>query len=171
MARYYIQRTDKGFGYITLGSESHGRYSFKLWVNNRLIKKDEDGNEFVEFPVKDAQVVKTEKGSLVLRPAKGVNTFEVGRHCGYRGSSTFEVVEPEPLMEARFEIWDSPQGSLGISEYGLVSVASDYVKVKETATGRLYGKPDTYYHKYTVDGKVVEFEPCADDEELCDLLD
>jgi hypothetical protein len=165
----YLNKTEKGFHFVNFGSERHGRASFRLWVNNKLINKDEEEKEFIEFPIK-AVITRTDKGNYVLRPADDVTTLMVGRESGYRGKSDYKVLKGEVVNSVNFEEWGSPQGSLGISTYGLISFRGDFIDVKEVADGRLYGNDEVYYKRYYADGRVEHIPPCHDDEELCELL-
>src|SRR5690606_32106376 len=87
----YKETEDKKFFYTDVGSETHGRSSFRLWVSGRLVQKEVKFNRdfyFLEFPVVNAGIVKTEKGTLVLRPMPGSVVYNVLVPCGYRGGSS-----------------------------------------------------------------------------------
>jgi hypothetical protein len=52
MERMYLkQKVFKGkvYHYLDVGSEAHGRKTFRLWVNANLVKFDDDGEAYVEF--------------------------------------------------------------------------------------------------------------------------
>jgi len=167
----YLNKTDKGFYYGYIGSELHGRASFKFWVNRKLIKENENGI-YIEFPLANAEIVKTEKGNIVVRPADNKNIFVIGRKCGFRGESWFEIIEPKNVTVFEFEEWDSERGNLGVSQYGLV-VTGDYIKAKEEADGRLYGADEVYYKKYSYKNEEFieeDYVPCDEDNELCKFL-
>src|SRR5690606_22637867 len=97
--------------------------SFRLWVSGRLVQKEVKFNRdfyFLEFPVVNAGIVKTEKGTLVLRPMEDAVVYNVLVPCGYRGGSSLEVVSPENAQVYRYEKYDSPLGNLGISQGGII---------------------------------------------------
>jgi len=161
------------FYYIPFGCGYHRKTDFYLWINRRLVKFDENGNPYTEFPAQDSKVIKTEKGNYVLRPEEGWTTFaSVGEECGFRGSSSFEILDPpkETVVLLEYTIYNSPAGSTGVSCYGLVSVKSKELTIKWTRTGRLYGKPSCGIRKYYADGKVEDFEGLSDGLEALEEL-
>jgi hypothetical protein len=145
--KFYVQsvENEKGrkFFYIPFGSEVHGRLSFRLWVAPHLLRKDKKGGLYVEFPVQGARLKKGKsERSWILIPDVGYWTAHYYIPCGYRGSSSFSVLEPpNDYVVAKFYEYRSPRGSLGVSEGGLISVpsTSDYIKVKWSRSGRTYG--------------------------------
>jgi hypothetical protein len=161
------------FYYIPFGCGYHGKTDFYLWINRRLVKFDENGNSYTEFPAQDSKVIKTEKGNYVLRQEEGWTTFiSVGEKCGYRGSSSFEILEPtgEAVVLLEYTIYDSPAGSLGISNYGVVSVNGKELTIRWERTGRLYGESPCGIRKYYADGKEENFENLPDGLEALDEL-
>jgi len=159
------------FYFIKFGSEDHGRPSFLMWINKRLVQNDESGS-YIEFPIRNAKIVKTEKGNLVLRPEEGWTTFAgIGVECGFRGSSSFEILEPkEEIVLLKYYIYKSPRGSVGVSCYGLVSVKTDKVVVKWSRSGRLYGKSSTGISVYYADGRVETLDEIPDGLEAIEEL-
>jgi len=161
------------FYYIPFGCGHHGRIDFYLWINKRLVKFDENRNPYIEFPAQNSKVIKTEKGNYVLRQEEGWTTFiDVGEKCGYRGSSSFEILEPpkETAVLLEYTIYDSPAGNLGVSSYGLVSVKGTELTVKWERDGILYGKPSHGIRKYYSDGKEEDFENLPDGLESLEEL-
>lgn len=131
----------KTFYYWDVGYERHGRRSFRLWINGRLVHYDEQNRPFVEFPVVGARIIRTAQGSLVLRPGEGV-VYDVFVGAGYRGSGDFEVLAPEGAEEYRYKVFRSPQGSLGVSRGALVCVPpGEKLVIRWERSGRLYGNP------------------------------
>jgi len=166
----------KKFYYITMGYETHGKPSFRLWVSPKLIKEDEKGWRYVQVNGSERRIFKTEKGNYVLKPARGWNVFRVGWECGYRGSSEYEILTPleEDELVLPYYEYRSPRGSLGVSEYALVSTKKDRLKVLLTRTGRTYGAPKKMYVEYSFDenGEQIETElPPEEDEELLKELE
>jgi len=160
----------KTFYYIDIGKEEHYRPSFRLWINRQLVQTDE-GGEYISFPIQNARVIRTEKGNYVLRPEENWNTFKVGVLCGYRGTSTFKVLEPAEAEIFSYKEYASQLGSLGISEYALVSVKSDKVKIRWERTGRLYGDAPEGITIYYSDGKIEEIEGLQDGLEALQELE
>ena len=150
----------KTFYFLDVGEEEHGRPSFRLWINGQLVQSGDGDGEYISFPI-HGRIIRTEKGNYVLRPEQGWNTFRVGVPCGYRGTSTFEVLSKGAEVFP-FESWMSPQGNLGISKYALVSIPSDKVKVRWERDGRLYGDAPRGISIYYSDGKVEKVDGLPD---------
>jgi len=169
---YLEQKVFEGrtYYFTDVGSGRHGRPSFRLWVNGNLVKTDDKGNPFIEFPVKDARIVKTGKGSYVLRPSPGWNVFDVGVEAGYRGTSTFRVLEPEETETFEYVIYHSPVGSLGISHYALINAHKDRLKIKWERDGRLYGEPSEGITLYYSDGREESLEGIPDGIDALDEI-
>ena len=146
----------------------------RIWVNNRLIEKDENGEEFVKLAGVGRELVVTEKGNYVLRPSEGINTFIVGRPCGYRGSSWYGIKKGDVKTELPFEDYQSERGSLGVSTYAIVSTPDREIIIDEFADGRLYGDNQVYHKRYFLneigDIENEDVPDCVDDESLCDIL-
>lgn len=132
---------ERGFYYADFGSETHGRTSFRLWVNRKLVKRDEQGNPYIEFPIR-ATIHRTEKGTLVLRPSQNSVVFDVFIRCGYRGGSNIEV-KSDIRNIVPYSIYRSPRGSLGISDGALIEadVSKLPVVIEWHRSGRTYGGP------------------------------
>jgi len=135
MARSYLEVKEfegRKYYYLDVGSGWHGEVSFRLWVNAKLVKFNESGEAYVEFPAQNARIVKTEKGNLVLRPEEGWFVYDVGIGADYRETSTFKLIgiaEGEADIYP-YEIYHSPVGSLGISNYALVSTQLKKIKIE-----------------------------------------
>jgi hypothetical protein len=166
MERMYLEMKEfegKKFYYVDIGSGRHGRVNFRLWVNANLVKFNEDGKAYIELPLTNARIFKTEKGNFVLRPADGWYVYNVGVSCGYRGTSSFTIVEPEKDVEIfEYVVYHSPVGSLGISHYGLVNSTSDRLKVAWERDGRLYGAKARGITIYHADGTQETIDGIAD---------
>jgi hypothetical protein len=171
--RIYLEKKvfeGRTYYFTDVGSGRHGRASFRLWVNGNLVKTDEEGKEFIEFPIENARIVKTEKGSYVLRPASGWYVFNAGIEAGYRGTSAFRVLEPEEAEIFEYVIYHSPVGSLGISHYALINTQKDKLKIKWERDGRLYGKPTEGITLYYSDGREESLEGVPDGLEAIDEI-
>jgi len=162
---------DKQFFYLDFGKETHGRISFRLWVNRKLVKRDNENKPYIEFPISNAKIIKTEKGNLVLRPSEGWNTFDLFVECGYRGSSAIEILQPEDAEKYTYSIYRSPLGSLGVSEGKLVCAKADKVIFRWKKTGRLYGKPSRGITVCYLDGREEELDGLPDGLEAVQELE
>lgn len=169
------------FPYIDLGSEDHGRVSFRLWVSSRLVEtvqRDQWGRPFesrvVRFPAR-AVITRTDRGTLVMRPGEGT-VYNILVHCGYRGGSSLKVLSPEVVEAHGYYVYSSPRGSCGVSFGAVIQVAPDQpLKVKWERTGRLYGSPGTGITVLYPDGREEGIDLLADGleevEKLKDLLE
>lgn len=167
----------KQFFYVDMGWEDHGRPSFRLWVSGRLVQKETKDSQvyyFLEFPVLNAEITRTEKGTLVLRPAQDTVTYNVLIPCGYRGDSYLEVVSPEMAQVYLYEEYSSPRGNLGVSQGAIIVAPLGSIKFKWERTGRLYGSAPTGITKLYPDGReetIDRIEDVEDVEELSRLLE
>jgi hypothetical protein len=153
----FIERNEKGFAYFELVAGSHDHIRTRVWVNNALVKKSapEDGElEFVEFPVREAKVSRTDKGSLVLRPCEGWTVYCIEMSSGYRGSCSIEVTGGEVMASG--SKYHSPQGNLGETAWALVN-AQGPIHVAGRRTGRRVDKEEVEYTIYP-DGRVDQAE-------------
>ena len=167
----YKEFEGKKFYYLDFGSESHGRTSFRLWINRRLIQKNEEGKEIVEFPAINARIERTPKENYVLRPAEGYTTFDIYVSCGYRGGSSIEILRPEPEIVLDYFVYRSPRGSLGVSCGKVVSVKGSEIIYKWSKSGRLYGAPGSGITRVTADGKEESLDVLPDGLEAIQELE
>jgi hypothetical protein len=160
-----LRRNDRGFGFLEWHHGSNSRYSLRVWVNQDIpVGTDESGKDEIAFPVVGAQLVKTEKGGLVLRPGDGV-VYLYSVSSGYRGSSGVEMVSGGEIM-ANVKGLHSGQGSLGNTTVALVNGGSGPVDIRWYRTGRRVDKA-TGISRLTSDGEV---EAVIDDPEICELM-
>ncbi|WP_340691057.1 hypothetical protein [Hydrogenobacter thermophilus] len=170
-----VKRDAGEFYKVNVGRGAHGKVQHILWIAKPLLYEDEKGNKRVDIVGVDRRIVKTEKGNFVLRREQGWITYDIGWECGYRGSSSFEILTPLPedSIVLKYDIYHSERGSLGISTFALVSTRLDRIAVSLKRSGRLYGKPAKTVREYYVEeGEVKERdipEACMD-EELAELL-
>ena len=172
--KFDIKKNKSGYGYIEVGAVSFYKPHHRIWVNNRLIVKDENGEEFVKLAGAGKELIVTEKGNYVLRPSEEINTFIVGRPCGYRGSSWYGIKKGDVKTELPFEDYQSERGSLGVSTYAIVSTPDREIIIDEFADGRLYGDKKVYHKRYFINDKdEVESETIPDciDDDVCEYLD
>jgi len=151
----------KKFSFIDFGSESHGRYTFRLWISQNY--KIEE--EMVKFPVK-GDIVKTSKGTLVLKQDENMYVYNVFIQCGYRGDSSFNVITKDVKIFP-YNIYSSQLGSLGVSAGALIVVKGDSpLKIKWRRTGRLYRSSPKGISVYYPNGDIKCFENIEDFDEL-----
>ena len=180
------------FPFVDMGSEAHGRTSFRLWVSGRFVQprivdahavwdedrktwyhpKVQDGYEMV-FPVQNARIEKTPKGSLVLRPYKGSTLHNIMVPCGYRGGAGIDVLSP-PVGDDdvfRYQEYRSARGNLGIDEGALVNCPTNMpLKYRWHRTGRLYGAPSEGVTIIMPDGTEKDIDMLPDGLEAIEEL-
>ena len=168
----YRETEGKKFFYMDIGSETHGRPSFRLWVSGRLVQQETKDNQvyyFLRFPVLDAGIVRTEKGTLVLRPIPDLIVYNILVPCGYRGYASFEVVSPEMALVYPYEEYHSPLGNLGVSQGGIIVAPLGSVKVQWERRGRLYGATPNGVTTIHPDGREETIDRIEDVEDLDEL--
>lgn len=154
------------FPFVDIGSEAHGRSTFRLWVASRLLTKNQEGIDELIFPVKNAKITKTEKGSFVMRPTEGFMVHDVFVHCGYRGSSSLKIVEPLGTDSFPYCVYSSETGSLGTSDGALVNVLSGKtLKIQYHRSGRRIDQPDGIMI-FLPSGEIKEIEGITEGEDL-----
>ena len=162
-----IQETDRGFKYVAIRYDAHDYKELKVWVNNRIYitPTEEEDKYILEFPIQKAQIIKTQKGSFVLKPGKG-NVFYHSISSGYRGSSN---LEPEKDCEMLEKVWNfaSGRGALGDSCHAFFNSQKANCEVRWHRSGRRVEQTDGVV-RLTIDGNVEEI---IDDPEVCDLLE
>ena len=147
-----IKKTKSGYKYIEIGIIDFFKPHYKIWINDKLIQKN-NGKEFVELTGVDRELVKTDKGNYVLRPSKGINTFIIGRYCGFKGSSEYIIKKGNIKTELPFNVYKSEKGNLGVSTYAIISTPDREIIVDEFANGELYGDDEVYHKRYFINNK------------------
>lgn len=169
MKASYREAQGQKFWFVDFGSEVHGRTSFRLWVSERLLQDAEDGGKELTFPVVNTQIITTGKGSLVLKPGKGV-VYDVYVRSGYRGGAEIELLTPV-VKELPYRVYHSARGSLGVSEGKLVFLSqASPLSFRWKRTGRLYGEPSQGITTLYPDGKVEELDQLPDGLEALEEL-
>lgn len=137
---------DSGFKFIEFRYDSHDHKTLRLWLNNLIDTVTKDSKEFVQFPINDAKIHRTDKGTYVIRPSVGYHIYLVEIDSGYRGNAKIESVNNIDMV-IRFEQFHSGQGNLGITACALVN-GSDYIDVEWQRSGRRIDKTNgvTRYH-------------------------
>jgi len=160
---FRVDEEGNRYPFLDVGSEGHGRPSFRLWISGRLLQRGKDGEYYLSFPVQGARIYRTEKGSLVLRPAEGWRVENIYVPCGFRGDSGIRILAPEGAEWFEYYVYASPRGRLGISEGMLVNVPRDAVlKFEWGRTGRLYGDSPEGITIVMPDGEERPFEEVPD---------
>jgi len=148
----------KIFFLLKVGSCRHEKPSFIIWVSPKLVTQTQDGF-FLELPAENVELIRGKK-DLILRPGNE-SLFNVFVRCGYRGESEIEILTPGSVFE--YQIWSSPQGSLGISRGALVLTESSSVKYHWRRTGRTYGSPTEGVSVVSLDGHKTDLEGNEED--------
>ncbi len=160
---------DKTFYYVEIGSETHGRPTYILWINRKLLTEELIEERRFVFPVKGARIEQGKSDrTLILKPDPNRNVFYYLKGCGYRGDSSVEVYDCDDCKVYKFWKYSSPRGSLGVSEGVLVETSKDIIKVKWSRTGRLYGAPPRGITILHIDGREEEL-PIEDESLLKEL--
>lgn len=159
----------KSFYYVDFGKETHGRKSFRLWVRSELLEFNEkfEFGGFLYLPCQGVDIVKTEKGTLILTKGE-FNLFNVFTRCGYRGESKIEVLTQAKLV-LPYLVYHSERGSLGVSAGALVLTKENSVRWRWHRTGRLYGAPKKGVSIVNLNGEVKDFEDIEDLRDLQEL--
>jgi hypothetical protein len=110
----------------------------------------------LKFPIQGAQVFRTEKGVLVLRPSGEGWVALVQERSGYRGSADFSL-EGDFEIVAEGKEFHSPQGNLGETAWALVNVKSPELVVHASITGRRVAQGE-YSYKLFPDGRIENLE-------------
>ena len=166
MLAYKKQSDNNTFYYLKVGSEYHFKPSFIMWVSSKLVSKNEDGKEVVTFPAK-ARIVRTEKGTLVMKPDDQHIVYNISVKSGYRGNSKFEVIEPKNAEVYKYYLYASEAGSCGVSAGALVVVTPPQkIVVRWERSGRLYGGAEKGITIIYPSGEIEEFEEVEDLEDL-----
>jgi hypothetical protein len=145
--------------YFTAGKKDYFKPVYRIWVNDKLVKRDENGNAYVEMPMRDCQIVEIKNNNLILKQGdKNLFMFEV--ECGYRGKA--EILEIDAYghdyKSYIYDIYKSERGSTGISVGIMILTTAEKVKIKWKRDGRLYGKARSGTTILYIDGKVEAIE-------------
>lgn len=164
----------KRFPYIDMGSESHGRTSFRLWLAGAVVKEKaihKDDGLYLQFPLPGTIITRTQKGNWVLRLSPDHTTFDIYVRCGYRGGADFEILRPTPVEVLTYKEYHSPRGSLGVSKGALVSVEGHEIIYRWERSGRLYGSPARGVTRLTSDGGKEDMDMLPDGLEAVEELE
>jgi len=172
MKKVYVgQKTAEGqtYYYCHIGAEDHYRPTYIMWVSKSLLKSDEQGRLFLEFPVHNCNIAVGKKQSTLILKHGNLNLYHFVIECGYRGDSHIdEIITEEPDQTQIFYFYEyaSERGSLGVSQGALILSRANKIKIKWHRNGRLYGKPASGITVLYADGRKEEIE---DEEVLAEL--
>ena len=157
------------FYYCHIGAEVHYRPTYTMWVSKSLLKADENGRLYLEFPVKGCDIRQGKKASTLILKHGNFNLYYFLIECGYRGGSSIdEIIVEEPFQAFPFEHYHSPRGNTGISRGVLVLTRGSKVKIKWSRGGRLYGAPASGTAILYADGREENLY-CVEEEDLSEL--
>jgi len=159
------------FYYCHIGAERHGRPTYTMWVSKSLLKSDEQGRLYIEFPLKGVSIKQGKKESTLILKHGDLNLYHLIIECGYRGESHIDEIITEELDQTQsfyFYEYASETGSLGVSEGALILTPAKKIKIKWHRNGRLYGKPDSGITVLYEDGRVEILEN-VEEEDLSEL--
>jgi len=158
-----MYKNERGYYFVTFYDGPHGYRETILWVHHIFVPTEgKDMNKKLAFPVQKAQVVITPKGTLVLRPGKGV-VYVAEIASGYRGSAEIESIENGQIVAKGF-CFRSGLGALGKTAWAIVN-ASERIKVLGWRTGRRVSQKNVGFYLYPNGAK----EAIVNDE-LAELL-
>ena len=163
---FKVEQNDRGYRYIELRGGSHERYTLRIWVSNKikLTPTEVEGEMVLDFPITNAYITKTPKGSLVLHPGDGT-VFFYQCSSGYRGGASVDVINGGEII-GDIHRYHSPRGSLGSTHCVFIN-GGPVVEVRWHRSGRRVDQ-HTGVVRLTADGNVEEV---IDDPDVCDLLE
>lgn len=147
------------------------RSTHRVWINPSYFHDEIEGKQPKKYFLgifRNARIEKTQKGSLVIKKGNN-NIFFVRIKCGYRGTSSFEVLSNASSVH-KFNYRHSPNGALGVSEMGVIETPEKYVKIQWKRSGRLYGEPSRGVSLIKLDGTVEKLDNISD-QEMEEILD
>jgi len=130
-----VQRNEAGYRFISILSEKYNAKKTLIWINKEIPTE----NNLLIFPIKNAMLTKTKKGSLVIRSSK-IHTL----HCQevkslYRGNLliTHNQVFESELIEMLSQ-YHSPAGTLGQTKIIFASIVNTLIVYWKSMTARDY---------------------------------
>ena len=152
--------------YVHVGSETHGRPTYIMWVKKSLLKADESGKLYLELPMRGCDVKHGKKESTLILNHGSLNLYYFLIECGYRGDSHIDeiIADAEDVQTFYFYEYASERGSLGISQGVLVLTKAPKIKIKWRRSGRLYGKPSSGVTVLYLDGRQENLEGIEEED-------
>jgi hypothetical protein len=172
MKCYVSEKTAEGqtYYYCYIGSETHGKPTYTMWVSKSLLKADETGRLYLEFPIHNCNIAVGKKPSTLILKHGGLNLYRFVIECGYRGDSYIHesLTDGEDIQTFYFYEYASQRGSLGVSQGVLCLTRANKIKIKWHRNGRLYGKPSSGISILYVDGRIEQLSD-VEEEDLAEL--
>jgi len=168
---YVSEKTADGqtYYFMYVGSETHGRPTYIMWISKSFLQQDEKGRYYLEFPINGCTIKQGKKENTLILKKGDMNLYNILIECGYRGGSTIDdVIADEPVQVFHYKVYSSPRGSTGISKGALILTKAEKVKVKWSRGGRLYGAPASGTTILYADGKKEDLY-CVEEEDLQEL--
>jgi len=177
MLMVILKKNDRGFPFAEISAKAHGHVKTRLWIHHSLYpgrcpdvwedwSKLDRSEEFFPSP---GRIVRTERGSLVLRPAAGWTTYLVRIPSGYRGTAAIsDITGPDVEIMAEGKFYHSPQGRCGETAWALISARGPVVVTGSRTGRRIDPENEGLTVRYTPDG---EMEELVADREVCELLE
>lgn len=163
------------FYFIEVGRKQYRKPDLLVWISSKFLSQAiESENRFgrkmilLQFPVNNAKITKTERGSIVLKYEPGWKTFNVEIQPGFRGRGELEILEPQDDSRiARYVIYKSEIGSKGVGQGALISIQpSERIRYRWLKSGRLYGNPPTGVVEIDYNGKRRSLEGAESFEDV-----
>ena len=152
-----VERNQAGFKYCDFHYGSHDKQRFRLWIN-RMIQLDSDPDktgEYLQFPVEDAVIDITEKGTYVLRYIHGFVTHCVTIRSGYRGGAMIQDLRGGSLVK-EIKLLHSQTGSLGETHMAFIYAPIDSpVDIQWRRSGRKVDQNEGWF-EVAPNGEVIE---------------
>ena len=128
---FKVQRNEAGYRFISILSEKYNAKKTDIWINKEIPTE----NDLLFFPIQNAKLSRTGKGSLVIKPHKNQIVDCIKIDSLYRGNldislcrdcSDIELnlLENNESIEV-FTQYHSPAGALGQSKLIFVSIKSN----------------------------------------------
>jgi hypothetical protein len=157
--------------FFNLGVQDYFKPVFRIFLNKSLIKFDEN-NAYIEFPLKNCELIKKDSFNLVLKPGnKNCYIFEV--EAGFRGTANIDEIDTyqHEYISYSYEIYSSERGSTGVSKGVLIETESDKIKIRWSRDGKLYGKPSKGITILHIDGNIEEIDRIDSINEILEDLE
>jgi hypothetical protein len=169
MSKVYVHTKEadgQTFYYVYVGRETHYKPTYIMWVSKSLLRQDEQGRFYLEFPVKGCDVRQGKKESTLILKNGDLNLYHFVIECGYRGDSHIDeiIADAEDVRTFYFYEYASERGSLGVSQGVLVITSANKIKIKWHRSGRLYGKPASGITVLYEDGRVEQLEGIEEED-------
>jgi len=152
-SKIYLNVNERGFYYFKMVSGSHDHKKTIVWINRGLIEFDGNKQAYISNPKRNAWIVQTDKGALVMRPEDGGVVYVIEESSGYRGNCDIVVEGFATYIVEQGKQYHSPQGNLGETAWIIVNARNE-IKVYGKRTGRRIENEDINYTMF-IDGHIM----------------